>query len=365
MLLALNVRADSLLAQGKASQGLKALDEVVRGLRELHGDTHKDTISSVGYYAQMLLKHDREERLDDSEAFARLACESARAALGEQHPDTVLATCTLSQVLMAQRKYAEAEACVRRVHAKAKAEIKDRGGRSSMDLHVASSNLAQLLAAQDRVAEALPYAREALQASIDTFGTHHSHTLDELCSIAPLLEEVGELDEAERVRRTELQTSRDTLGDQHPRTLVALAGLARLIAETAADAETERLEEAEALMIEDLQGSRQQYGDDHFDTMAAMSNLAQLYYKRGTFDDSLPIAREAASVCARLLGPANEQTALLHRLVRSVEAEIQRERQQLQRQQHEEEKEASAANASMLLLASWPSPGNHWAVQPM
>ena len=89
-------------------------------------------------------------------------------------------------------------------------------------------------------------------------------------------------------------------------------------------------------MIEDLQGSRQQYEDDHFDTMAAMSNLAQLYYKRGTFDDSLPIAREALRLRSAA-GSANEQT-LLHRLVQKRRGGNSRERQQLQRQQHEEEK---------------------------
>ena len=107
---------------------------------------------------------------------------------------------------------------------------------------------------------------------------------------------------------------------------MSLACLARLIAETAAADDAEKLAEAEALMVEDLQASRQLHTDDHTDTLAALSNLAQLHYKRGTLDDSLPLAREAAGVCARLLGQDDEQTVLLGRLIRSIESSMEQER---------------------------------------
>ena len=177
-------------------------------------------------------------------------------------------------------------------------------------------------------------------------GSHHSVTLDEMRSMGELLEDAGKVDAAEGIMRTEVSRLRDILGDAHPDTLTAISRLARLIA-SHDRGDASRLAEAEALMREDLKTSRAALGEAHIDTLAALAALAQVLCKQRQHAEAAGLAREAVALSARLLGSAHEHTTLMRQLERHAVLEDQRE-------------ETRRREASLLLLASWPSPGDGW-----
>jgi len=363
MLFGASVVAERLLSNGDTAKGARVLSNVMSGLRELRGDRHPDTISCIASLAQALSR--LPERGDEAVALAREAAASAVEALGTAHPDVSLTRATLAQVLMRRGELDEAEALMR-------ADLEAVNGAdaaaskvASLESQTAASNLAQVLIAQERLHEALPFAREALQASISVLGSAHEHTLDELGSLAPLLEAVGEADEAEATMRARLQTSRDVLGSSHPSTLVALSSLARFLAVQPPSSAASALDEAERLMLEDLQTSRAVHGPLAVATLAALSNITQLYYKAGRYAEALPLAREAATASAVVLDVAHKHRRQLQQLLAAIELEVQpapdAEERRYSGLHLRPPPPSSHFDMSLMLLASWPPPGAAWA----
>ena len=290
MLAGASAVADRLLASGNTAKGCKVLSQVVAGLRELRGPKHPDTIGSIASLAQALSRSGGDGSLAQAEILAREAADAASEVHDgdRSHPDVSLTRATLAHVLVRRSAFGAAEGLMRTCHEVANEAAAAGGKTASLETQIAASNLAQVLVLQQRLPEALPFAREALRASIEVLGTAHEHTLDELGSLASLLVATGEVEEAEAVLRQRLQTSRDVHGDAHGTTLVALSQLARFLAERAISRHPrspERapaiLAEAEMLMREDLGLSRHVYGEGHcMETLAALSNLAQLLYEQ-------------------------------------------------------------------------------------
>ena len=136
----------------------------------------------------------------------------------------------------------------------------------------------------------------------------------------------GEEAEAEEVMRADLESRCELYGAEHPDALVALSRLGRLLG---GREDSASLTEAETLMRTDLDASRAAHGDEHVDTLAALANLAQLLYKRRSFAQALPLARESVVVSARLLGSDHEHTRLMRSLCSSSEHMAEQEQQEL------------------------------------
>jgi len=396
MLLGASAVAERLLSSGDTAKGAEVLTNVVAGMRELRGNKHPDTISCMTTLAQALSKVGG-DRADEAEALAREAAASAQAVFGKRHPDASLATVALSHVLVRRGSLEEAEALMRECHEAAREAAASAGKPTSLEQQMASSDLAQVLQAQHKLREAVPFAREALESSIQLLGRAHEHTLDELGTIGPLLEAVGELDEAEAAMRTRLQTCRNVLGDAHPQTLVALHGLARFLAAKEGDDADASLDEAEGLLLEDLDMSRAVHGSRHMETLATVSDLAQLLYKRRRYADALPLAEEAVATGELLLGGAHQHRRELRYLLACIEhelpagieherpADVEHERPAAPREQRGEPPPTTTTlsparlpaaametissdlelheglELSMVLLSSWPQPGAAWA----
>ena len=383
ILLAAHAQADRLITNGDVSRGCKVLDGVVDGLRELRGSRHPDTISAMGYLSQQLLRVRGRE--DDSERLAREASELADDLLGERHSDALLSAANLAGILSHRGAHEEAEQLCRRCYEAAKLRA---GGAASEELQMAASDLAEASMALDGLDAALDYAREACELAGQVYGVEHTHTIDELSSLGALLEAMGDDDEAEVVWRRTLRVSRKALGRRHPHTLVAQSHLARLLAGStppptdasavgAADsapssayashastsraaishashaAHERRMDEAERLMRDGLVASAEEYGHTHAQTLVAASNLAQCLLKRGRFHEACQLATASAEGCDCLVGDGGKAVTLLRRVAFTAEA---MEREAVEREVAGRE----AAHLSLLLLASWPPPGEAW-----
>jgi CHAT domain-containing protein/phage tail protein X len=133
---------------------------------------------------------------------------------------------------------------------------------------IALNELAQLLKATNRLAEAEPLMRRALAISEKSFGPEHPDVVTVLNNLALLLQANNQLAEAEPLMRRALAISEKSLGPDHPRVATHLNNLALLLQVT------NRLAEAEPLMRRALAISEKNFGPAHPDVARGLNNLA-------------------------------------------------------------------------------------------
>ena len=80
------------------------------------------------------------------------------------------------------------------------------------------NNLAQLLQASNRLGEAEPLMRRALEIDEASFGKDHPNVAIRLNNLATLLQATNRLGEAEPLMRRALEIFRRSLGEEHPYT---------------------------------------------------------------------------------------------------------------------------------------------------
>jgi tetratricopeptide (TPR) repeat protein len=104
------------------------------------------------------------------------------------------------------------------------------------------NNLATLLQAMNRLAEAEPLMRRALAIDEASYGNDHPNVAIRLNNLAQLLQATNRLAEAEPLMRRGLAIEESSKGKDHPNVAIQLNNLAQLLQAT------NRLAEAEPLM---------------------------------------------------------------------------------------------------------------------
>jgi Flp pilus assembly protein TadD len=172
---------------------------------------------------------------NQAEPFAREVLQARRETLGPRDPATLSSLNGLAAVLWRQGHYVEAERLLREAVAKLSRALGPLNDKTPISLN----NLALLLREQGRYTEAEPLARDALQASRDARGSHDptpfrdlvivSGIQASLSNLAGLLRAQGRYAEAEPLYREALKNAREEIGPRHPDTLRSLNGLALLL----------------------------------------------------------------------------------------------------------------------------------------
>lgn len=186
------------------------------------------------------------------------------------------------------------------------------------------SNLADLLQATNRLAEAEPLMRRALAIAEKRFGSGHPQTAPLLNNLAMLLHDMNQLVEAEQLIRQTLAIDEQSFGTEHSavaRDLNNLAGLLRA---------TNRLTEAEPLIRRALAIDEQEFGPEHPKVAIHLSGLAQLLHATNRFGEAEPLMQRALTIDERCFGPKHPKVAtrlcnlgqLLHAKNRFNEAEL-------------------------------------------
>ena len=117
-------------------------------------------------------------------------------------------------------------------------ELRPRSSRCGHDLN----NLAQLLQATNRLAEAEPLMRRALAIDEKSFGPDHPNVATDLNNLALLLQNTNRLAEAEPLIAARWPSDEKSLGPDHPDVATALNNLALLLQATNRLAEAEPLD---------------------------------------------------------------------------------------------------------------------------
>ena len=170
----------------------------------------------------------------------------------------------------AQQREALAEA---KVHANAKLVAQ------------ASNNLGQLLQETNRLGEAEPLMRRALEINKASFGEQHPVVAIGLNNLAQLLKETNRLGEAEPLMRRVLEINEASFGEQHPAVATGLNNLAMLLHDT------NRIGEAEPLMRRALEINKASFGEQHPVVAIGLNNLAQLLKETNRLGEAEPLMR--------------------------------------------------------------------------
>ncbi|MBX3419832.1 MAG: tetratricopeptide repeat protein [Pirellulaceae bacterium] len=226
----------------------------------------------------------------DAEAETREALEEAEDL---QNPKwTAVALNNLAQLLQATNRLAEAEPLMRR----ALAIDEQSFGAEHPLVAIRLNNLAQLLQDTNRLAEAEPLMRRALAIDELSYGAEHPDVAIDLNNLAQLLQATNRLAEAEPLMRRALAIDEQSYGAEHPSVARDLNNLAQLLQDT------NRLAEAEPLMRRALAIDEQSYGADHPSVARDLNNLAQLLKATNRLSEAEPLMARSFIVFFRSLG---------------------------------------------------------------
>ena len=187
----------------------------------------------------------------------------------------------------------------------------------------ASKELATLLHATHRTAEAELLMRRALELYEAAFGKQHPNVAACLNALALLLQYTDRLGEAESAVRRALEIDKAAFGDRHPFVARDLSTLAALLRGN------NRLMEAEPLMRHALEIYETAFGKQHANTAVCLNNLAILLQDTNRFGEAEALMRRALEIDEAVFGDQhptvaidlNNLAALLHETCRTAEAE--------------------------------------------
>jgi tetratricopeptide (TPR) repeat protein len=224
---------------------------------------------------------------NDAETMFR---EALRGAESLQRQDlTAAAIYEMSLLLRETNRLTEAEPLSRRA-----LQMHERS-RGPDHASVASclNNLAELLRSTNRLSEAEPLYRRALAIQERSYGPDHPTVATSLNNLASLLETIDEVAAAEPLCRRALLISERSYGPDHPTVASCLNNLANLLSST------DRLPEAEPLYRRALQIHERSYGADHPEVATALNNLAGLLYSTNRPGEAETLSRRALTILTR------------------------------------------------------------------
>ena len=215
-----------------------------------------------------------------------LCLELSQFRLGPNHSSTAAALNNLAALLQATNRLAEAEPLMRRALAIAEASY----GNDHHNVATALNNLAQLLQATNRLAEAEALMRRSLAINEASYGNDHPEVATALNNLALLLQATNRLAMAESLMARVVEIFENNYGNDHPNVATALNNLAQLLLYT------NRLAEAEPLMRRALASDKASYGSDHPKMAIRLNNLAQLLKATNRLAEAEPLMRRALAI---------------------------------------------------------------------
>ena len=166
------------------------------------------------------------------------------------------------------------------------------------------NNLAQMLKITDRIEETEPLMRRALEIDVAAFGEQHPNVATSLSNLASLLMDTNRIEEAETLMRRALENDVTAFGEQHPTVAIDLNNLATLLKDT------NRIEEAETLMRRALEINVAVFGEQHPNVATSLSNLASLLMDTNCIEEAEPLMRRALKIDVAAFGEQHPTVAI-------------------------------------------------------
>jgi len=318
-----------------------AADELLEGAlvtrRELHGDDHADTLTSMH---QVGLLYHRTARDDDALPLVQQGLEGRRRLLGDDSEFTLATINLLAGILKDLGRLEESET----LYIEALDGRRRVLGEEHLETLEAMHNLAMVYTKRGRVEEAAAIREEHAETCIRALGADHPGTLYARAGLALVYFRLGRYEESAVIYRDTLERRRRVLGDDHPDTWKALRGLATTLSALGRQEEATQLlrdarddlaatlgpddpktlyatnalaahhrdrghlREAELAYKEALEGRLRTLGEDHRDTLTSYGNVAYMCWKQERYADALQYYQRAMHGRARVFGPDHPKT---------------------------------------------------------
>ncbi|WP_294622204.1 tetratricopeptide repeat protein [uncultured Roseovarius sp.] len=183
--------------------------------------------------------------------------------------------------------------------------VKSDHGVESAEYAIRLNNLALVVEAQGRYAEAEGLYRVALEIDRATIGEGHPDYAIHLSNLAGVLHEQERNGEAEGLYREALEIGRATIGTGHPDYATRLNNLAVTMQAQG------RTVEAEALFRETLEVTRNAVGERHPHYANRLNNLARFLVEQGKPEEARPLYEQALEILRVTLPPDHPHIALV------------------------------------------------------
>ena len=274
----------------------------------------RDTLESMGNSEERIMQRLRIAAVLEELARWKESEEQQRHALAEA---TALANAKivavvsndLAALLLNTNRLGEAEPLMRRA-----LEINESAfGNQHPTVAICLNNLAALLLNTNRLGDAEPLMWRALEINEAAFGNQHPTVAISLNNLATLLQATNRREEAEPLMRRALEINEVVFGGQHPTVATDLNNLATLLRDTY------RAEEAEPLMRRALEIDEAAFGNQHPALARDLNNLATLLHATNRLKEAEPLMRRSLDI----LGSFGRQTGHEHPQLQSAKANYQ------------------------------------------
>ena len=264
----------------------------------------RDTLESVGSPEERIAQRLRIAAVLMDLARWKECEEQQRNALAEARAlanATLVARASnnLAGLLQRTNRLGEAEPLVRRALEIAEASF----GKHHPIVAICLNNLATLLKDTNRIEEAEALMRRALAIAEAAFGNQHPTAAGYLSNLATLLKDTNRIDEAEPLMRRALEIAEATFGKQHPTVAIRLNNLALLLLDT------NRIDEAEPLMRRTLEINIASFGEQHPTVAICLNNLATLLTDTNRIEEAEPLMRRAVEIGEAAFGEQHPTVA--------------------------------------------------------
>jgi tetratricopeptide (TPR) repeat protein len=176
-------------------------------------------------------------------------------------------------------------------------------GKNDPNVAIYLNNLAQLLHVTNRISEAEPLMRRALAMQEENYGEDDPRVAICLSNLAELLKDTNRLNEAESLMRRAMAIQEANYGKDDPTVALCLNNLAQLLCDT------NRLREAEPLMRRALTIDEISYGVNHPDVAIDLNNLALLLLNTNRLNEAEPLMRRALTIEEKSFGDNHPKVA--------------------------------------------------------
>jgi serine/threonine protein kinase/tetratricopeptide (TPR) repeat protein len=284
---------------GRTYRNLGLLDraraELARAVelrRAALGDEHPDTLVARNNLALAL---DELGESTDAEREHRAILDARRRALGDDHVDTLTSLNNLACTLDDQGRWDASEP----LHREALDRRRRTMGADHADALQSQHNLAASLKMSGRAADALPLLRDVAARRAATLGPDHPRTLASAAVLADALVELGQVDEAATLLRDAASRCARVFGVDHGHTLATMSKLSGALRHQ------RRADEAEAVLAQALERGVKKFGADHPLALQLQNERAVMLLDAGRAAKAEPVLRDLSGRMDRVFGPGH------------------------------------------------------------
>ncbi|KAH8796794.1 hypothetical protein DL96DRAFT_1721824 [Flagelloscypha sp. PMI_526] len=282
--------------RGGLSQGsCNVFRQELSDMRAALGDDHPDTLAHMNNLALTYLHLGQYQEARELYEQALKLC---RQILGDEHPDTLTSMNNLALTYLHLGQYQDAQ----ELHEQALKLRRQILGGEHPDTLTSMNNLALTYPYLGRYQDARELHEQVLKLSRQILGGEHPDTLTSMNNLALTYSHLGQHQDAREFHEQALKLRKQTLGGEHPKTLTSMNNLALTCSHLG------QYQDARELHERALKLSRQILGDEHPDTLTSMNNLALTYSHLGQYQDARELHEQALKLRRQILGDEHPKT---------------------------------------------------------